>query len=187
MASLNLWALPHSLDVSGISCPINADFRDVLEVISYLNSDDADPLESRYVALSLFFKDLSAIPQENYVDAFRAMVEFISLGEDDSSSPRRKLIDWEQDQGIIAAEVNKVAGQEVRSLEFLHWWTFVGYFNCIGEGQLSTIVSIRDKLQRGKKLEKWEQTFYKENKKTIDFKSKFTSRDEEIINKFMGW
>lgn len=46
----------------------------------------------------------------------------------------------------------------------------MAYFNAIGEGQLSTIVSIRDKLSRHKKLEKWEQDFYKKNRKAVDLK-----------------
>lgn len=187
MAALNLWTLPCSIEFAGAEHPINADFRDVLEVISYLNSSEVDPLESRYIALALFYDDFDEIPKECYVDAFRCMAEFIALGEEDGGRPRPKLIDWDQDQGIIAAEVNRVAGTEVRNLSFLHWWTFVGYFKSIREGQLSAIVSIRDKLSRGKKLDKWEQSFYKENRSAVDFKSKFTEKDNEIINKFMGW
>ena len=33
----------------------------------------------------------------------------------------------------------------------------------VGQSVLSTVVSIRDKVYRGKKLDKWEQDFKKEN------------------------
>ena len=51
---------------------------------------------------------------------------------------------------MIIADINKVAGTEVRSLSFLHWWTFLSFFHAIGEGQLSTLISIREKLRTGK-------------------------------------
>ena len=67
--------------------------------------------------------------------------------------------------------MNKVAGFDVRSAPYVHWWTFLAYFNGVGEGQLSTVVGIRSKLQKGKKLEKWEQEFYTEHKDQIDFRA----------------
>lgn len=39
----------------------------------------------------------------------------------------------------------------------------MGYYMSIGEGSLSTIVSIRDKIMTGKKLEKYESKFKRDN------------------------
>ena len=75
------------------------------------------------------------------------------------------------------ADVNKVAGTEIRAIPFLHWWTFMAYFNAIGEGQLSTLVSIRDKLRRGKKLEKWEQEYYRKNKERVDLRKRYSAEE----------
>lgn len=55
----------------------------------------------------------------------------------------------------------------------------MAYFNAIGQGQLSTIVAIRDKLRRGKALEKWEKDFYRENKARVDLKPRYSSPDLE--------
>lgn len=55
--------------------------------------------------------------------------------------------------------------------------------------QLSTLVSIRDKLRRGKKLEKWEQEFYRENKDRVDLKTKYTPdelAEQERLKKLLG-
>lgn len=70
---------------------------------------------------------------------------------------------------MIVADVNKVAGREVRALPFCHWWTFIAWSDAIEEGQLSTAVFIHDKLRQGK-LEKWEQKFYRDHKQQVDLK-----------------
>lgn len=43
----------------------------------------------------------------------------------------------------------------------------------------ATVVGLRDKKKRGKKLEKWEQEFYKNNKSLVDLKVKQIERSEE--------
>ena len=50
---------------------------------------------------------------------------------------------------------------------------------CKTHGLFSNIIHIRQKKQKGKKLEKWEQDFYNENKSLIDFKQKDQRSDEE--------
>lgn len=179
------WGLPASAVIGGREYPINADYRDILEVIACLQTADDDPLTGWYVALSLFYEGLEDMPRGDYAQAIAEMVRFIDLGEEpEDQTPRAKTIDWEQDRTVIAAEVNKVAGVEVRALPFLHWWTFMGYFGAIGEGQLSMIVSIREKLRKGKKLESWERDYYQQNRSRIDFKRKYTQRDKE---QFSAW
>lgn len=53
----------------------------------------------------------------------------------------------------------------------------MAFFNGIGEGQLATLVSIRDKLRRGKKLESWEREFYRDNKERVDLKRPYTAEE----------
>ena len=84
------------------------------------------------------------------------------------------------------ADINRVAGCEVRALPFLHWWTFLAYFRGIGEGQLSAVVGIREKRRKGKKLDEWERDFYRENRDMVDFKMRYTSEDDEILNEWLG-
>jgi transcription initiation factor TFIIIB Brf1 subunit/transcription initiation factor TFIIB len=60
----------------------------------------------------------------------------------------------------------------------MHWWTFLGYFNEIGEGLLSTVISIRQKKNKGKNLEKYEQEFYRANKSLIDIKARLTPEEQ---------
>jgi len=60
----------------------------------------------------------------------------------------------------------------------MHWWTFLGYFNEIGECLLSTVINIRQKKNKGKKLEKYEQEFYRANKSLIDIKTRYTPEEQ---------
>ena len=179
------WGLPSSAEIGGREYTINTDFRDVLEIIEVMQDPEKHERIRTLVALSLFYDGFEDMPPDDYHDALQWMVEFINCGEPDDGTPHPKTIDWEQDRLVIAAEVNKVAGTEIRALPHLHWWTFIAYFNSIGEGQLSYIVSIREKLRKGKPLEKHEREFYRQNRTRVDFKQKFTQADEDLLSKWM--
>lgn len=180
---MNGWGLPSSVQIGGREYKIATDYRDILEIIDWLTDENSTTFERFYIALGLFYDDFNAIPKSEYRAAYEQMSYFISCGEDYINQPGVKLVDWEQDERMIAAEINKTAGYEVRAVPYLHWWTFVGYFNSIGEGQLSTVVSIRNKLKRGKKLEKWEREYYNENKRTVDMRRKYTIEEKAEIER----
>lgn len=181
---MNVWSLPVSVDIGGENYSISADFRDVLEIIEILN-DQSKPKFLRWqIAIALFYD--RDIPAQFQKEAMEYLSAFISYGNDEKK-PGPKLIDWNQDAQTIVSDVNKVAGMEIRAVKFLHWWTFLSYFYGVGEGQLSTIVSIRNKKFRGKKLEKWEDTYYQENKEKIDFKKPQTAEDLAAQAYFDKW
>ena len=168
------WILPTTAVIGGVEYQINADFRDILELMGYLENPDQPEFVRWAVALALFYE--GDIPDEHKQEAAEFLTSFLTCGKTDEK-PAPKLLDWEQDAQVIVADVNKVAGTEIRALPFLHWWTFLSYFHAIGEGQLSTVVSIRDKLHRGKKLEKWEQEFYRNNKALVDLKRRYSAEE----------
>ncbi len=78
----------------------------------------------------------------------------------------KPLINWDQDEGIIFPALNKVAGKEIREIDYMHWWTVLGLFNEIGEGLYSNVINIRYKLAHNKKLSKGEQDFLPEQQRT---------------------
>ena len=172
---LSAWALPTEAVIGGRAYPIHADFRDILEIFTYLEDPDLPEYIRWEIALALFYE--GDIPPEDRQEAMEYLGSFINCGKAEVGTPGPKLLDWEQDALTIVADVNKVANQEIRALRFLHWWTFMAWFNAIGEGQLSTIVSIRDKLRRGKTLEKWEKDFYRENKHRVEMKKRYSSEE----------
>lgn len=181
------WALPESAEIGGRVYELHTDYRDILQIIGYLNDQDRPEYLRWRIAIALFFE--GQIPDENRQEAMEYLAAFIACGENEDAKPGPVLLDWEQDARAIVADVNKVAGKEIRSLPYLHWWTFLSYFQAIGEGQLSTVISIRDKLRRGKKLENWEREFYRENKYRVDLKKRYSAEElaeQERIKKLLG-
>lgn len=176
------WSLPTTATIGGTVYQLHTDYRDVLDIMRQL-TDEAEPEYIRWtVAVALFYEDGEAMPQNQRQEAMTYLAAFIA-GPDapQQNAPAPKLLDWEQDAGVIVASVNKVAGCEVRALPYLHWWTFLAYFACIGDGALATLVAIRDKLRRGKKLEKWEREYYREHKAQVDLRRPYTA--EEIAER----
>ena len=93
-------------------------------------------------------------------------------------------MDWEQDFQYIVAPINRVVGCEVRAVDYLHWWTFISAYYEIGDCLFAQIVRIRQLKSKGKKLDKADQEFYRENRRLVDIKIKYTEADELALNKW---
>lgn len=189
-------ALPETLTVGGVEYPIRTDYRNVLDVFEAFQNPDLSDVEKWEVAIYMMFECFSC-----YDDAFEAaeagfLVEgaengfpideaikqiswFISAGQPEKEVLEQPTYNWKQDEQMIFSAVNKVAGQETRELEYLYWWTFLGYFNEVGEGTFSFIVGIRHKLNNGKKLEKHEKEFLSHNKELVLMKKPLTKEEQE--------
>lgn len=178
------WEFPTSLNIGGVNYEIRTDYRAVLDLFTALADPeltDSDPQMTAYmqsrVILEIMFPDCDSIPTEHIQEALDKVSEFIDMGiSDDRKKP--KTMDWEQDAPILIPAINKVLNCEIRAQKYMHWWTFLGAYMEIGEGLFSNVIHIRQKKAKGKKLEKWEQDFYRENKSLIDFQQK-TKRSEE--------
>lgn len=167
---MDLWSLPQSLCIGGKDYGIYGDFRDVLEIFSYFQDESLPEFLQWEIALGLFYKE--EIPPAHKQEALEKLSLFLSGGREEKPGP--KLLDWEHDAAVIVADVNKVAGAEIRAMPFVHWWTFLAWFHALGEGQLSAVVSIRSKLARGKKLDDGEKEFYRLHKDRIDLPKRYT-------------
>lgn len=188
---MSVWNLPTSLQVGGVGYFIRTDFRVILDILEAYNDPDNDPEERNLICLWTLYRDIESMPPEHYQEALDKAVEFIDAGfaPDKNAGNKPTLMDWEQDAALIIPAVNRVAGKEIRSLDYLHWWTFLGYYMEIGESLFTTIVGIRDKRARRKKLEKHEQEFYKENRHLIMLQKKKSQREreeQEALRKLLG-
>lgn len=179
------WEFPTSLNVGGIDYEIRTDYRAVLDLFTALADPDLKDeneqitayMQSR-VILEIMFPYCENIPAEHIQEALDKVSAFIDMGiSDDRKKP--KAMDWEQDAPILIPAINKVLNCEIRAVQYMHWWTFLGAYMEIGESLFSNIIHIRQKKAKGKKLEKWEQDFYNENKSLIDFKQKDQRSNEE--------
>ena len=170
--------LPQSITVNGVERAIRTDFRDVLNIIAAFSDPELENSEKVYVTLVVLYEDFDDIPEKDYESAFKAAMDFIDHGTkaDESKSPR--VMDWEQDESIMFPAINKVAGFETRSAEYVHWWTFMGYYMEISEGVFSNVLSLRLKKAKGKKLEKWEREYWDTNKSICVLKPKLTAEEQ---------
>lgn len=170
------WELPRRAVIGEREYDLNTDYRQVLQIVNQLEDPELPEYLRWWVAVELFY--CQAIPARDRQEAMEYLAQFLSGGSQEVSGGK-KLLDWEHDSALIVADINKTAGMEIRSLPYLHWWTFLAYFHAIGEGQLSTVVSIRDKLSRGKQLEAWEKEYYRAHRCQVELPKRYTQQELE--------
>lgn len=133
------WGLPMQAELGGVRYAIRSDYRDVLELLRWLNGQ-ADPAldqsERWYVAMRLFYPEFAALPQPLWPDATQFLTEFLAAGRREQPRPGPALMDWQQDAPLIAAGISKAAGQDVRTLPYLHWWSFLAWLMPSARGAL---------------------------------------------------
>lgn len=178
------WDLPISVEINGNNHPIRnkCDYRVALDVICALNDSELTDEEKIKCALFIFYENVSAI--DNFEFAIKEMFRIINGGEaeEQTNDNKPKLMDWEHDFPVLVAPINRVLGYEVRSVDYLHFYTFLSAYYEIGECTFSTIVSIRSKLAKGKKLDKWEEEYIREHGKMVELPRKLTAEEEEFLN-----
>lgn len=181
--------LPTTLEVGGVERKIRTDFRDCLEIMNACADPDLTHIEKLEVMVEILYED--SIETDYIEEAMEKAVWFLNCGDtiEDNGKNKKRVFDWEQDEQIMFAAVNRVAGKEVRAEKYVHFWTFVSYFYEIGEGLFSTVINIRSKKNKNKKLEKHEQEFYKENKTLVDLKKRYSTEQKaemDFINSLLG-
>lgn len=180
-----MWNLPIDVDINGEKHAIRnkCDYRVILDVISALNDIDLDMQYRVKCALFIFYEDVSKI--KDFDVAIKEMFRIINNGEQEEQTQDSKpiLMDWEHDFKHLAPPISRVIGYDVRTPDkYTHWYTFLGGYMEIGECAFATIVSIRSKRAKGKKLEKWERDFYNEHRKMVELPRKLTAEEQEFLD-----
>ena len=176
--------LPTTITINGTDWAIRSDFRVALLIFQAFGDPELNDPEKCEIMLDCLYEDSDMLPVDDLVEAQHKALLYLDGVSDEATAGNqkkdgRKMLDWVQDEQMIFSAVNKVAGCEVRSLEYMHWWTFLGYFYEIGEGLFSNVLHIRQKRMSGKKLEKHEIEFYRKNKDIIDLKSRLTEEEQK--------
>lgn len=177
-----MFGLPTTLSVNGREEPIRWEYTAVLDIIATMNDPELEDSEKVYASLWILYENFEIFREEDYKPAFDAMCEFMNNGSEEKDSGGVKTVDFEQDYNLLIPAINRVAGREIRSAENIHWWTFLGWFMEMGECTYSTVLSIRSKRKKGKKLEQWEQEFYSSNRKLVDIQRRLTEKEKENEN-----
>ena len=191
-----MYEIPTTITVNEQEYPIrcNGDYRMVLDCFSCLNDVELTEQERGIACLMIFYEDFNEIedfagvPSETITELTQKMYKFFECEENPVHTTQFKLLDWKKDSQLIASAVNKVAQTEVRSVEYMHWWTFMGYFSEVGESVLSLVVGIRNKIKRSKKLAKYEAEFKKNNPHYFIWDSQTTEEktEDDLIKSIFG-
>lgn len=181
-----LGMLPQTLNINGRAYKIRSDYRDILQIIAAFGDKELSDEEKAYVCLKRLFIAMESIPKSDYQDAYEAAVTFIECHISDLK-PSPKVVNWEKDEQLIFPAINKVAGMEVRAVPYMHWWTFLGYFQSIDREDIwGFILTIRQKRAKGKKLEKYEKDFLNANRDIceVEFREEKVTTEDSLAKMF---
>lgn len=174
--------LPTSVEISGREYQIRSDFRAILDICVALDDPELDDTDRGTVTLEVFYPDLTSMPPGDYQEAVKKCFWFINCGnQEETKRNAPKLVDWEKDFQHICSPVNRVLGREIRSMEYLHWWTFISAYYEIGDCLFSQIVRIRSQLAQGKKLDKADREWYQRNRGLVDIQAVYTETEDAVM------
>lgn len=179
-----MYDLPKKLNICGTEYNIRSDYRAVLDICTALSDAELTSQEKSYVALDIFYPGFEKMPPEHYQEALKQCFWFINCGEEEEKKKSTKLVDWAQDFNYIAAPVNRVVGREIRSMKYMHWWTFVGAYMEIGDCTFAQIVRIRDRKARGKSLDKQDAEWYRNNRNLVDLKHTYSDEEKGLLEQW---
>lgn len=174
-----LWKLPKEICIHDEPYRIRTDYRAILDILKAAADPELTDQEKNIVMLEILYMNPEEIPPEYLEEALIKGKEFIDCGVREEGKEKVRLMDWEQDSPIIASAINKTVGKDVRSLKYMHWWTFMGAYMEIGDGLFHQVIMIRQKKAKKKKLEKWELEFYRKNRSLVDLDQKKQERSTE--------
>ena len=177
-----IYSLPTSVEVNGTEYAIQSDYRAVLDILTALSDSDLDEQDKAEAALTIFYPDFPSMPASDYQEALNQCFRFIDHGQEAKAQGKQPVVmSWEQDFDMIISPVNRIAGCEVRSLPYLHWWSFLSYYMEIGDCLFAQVVAIRDKKARGKPLDKQEREFYRRSREMVDLKTTYTEEEQSLL------
>jgi hypothetical protein len=176
-----IYDLPTSIEIGNKEYAINSDYRAILDICRALTDPNLNGKEKAIVLLDIFYPDSEDIPLECLEEAITKCFRFINLNSDEPTKQAPKLMDWEQDFKWIIAPVNRVLGQEIRSIDYLHWWTFIAAYYEIGDCLFAQIVRIRSQKAKGQPLDKFDAKWYREHRELVDLKTTYSEAEEEVL------
>jgi hypothetical protein len=182
--------LPITLPVCGREYRIRTDFRDILVIYQALEDKSLSKEEQALVALRCLYYDWDKLPRKGkgLEEAIKQAFWFIGGGDVPKTKPDKiRIIDWEKDGHMIYPAVSKTLGViDIRTMDYLHWFTFLGSFGEQGDGLLNFVLHLRRKMaKRKEKLDKAEREFLRNNKDLVVIRDREEQEAIEETEKFL--
>ena len=189
------WGLPTSVEIGGESYEIRTDFRVILDIFVMLSDPDLSGTDRAEGILAMFYVAPESIPPQHLQQAVDRFTWFQNGGQEQQNGKKQpRLVDWERDYPLIVPPINRIFGRDIREVPYdietntggVHWWTFLGAYNDLGDCTFAQVVRIRDKKARGKTLDKDEREWSRRNADIVMLKEKLSKTDDETIRAWMG-
>ena len=103
---MDLWRLPVTTVLGDREYHLHTDYRDILEIFSYLEDPDLPEAVRWRIAMALFYEE--PVEPDHWQEALDYLASFLRCGREERPGPR--LMDWQHDAAAILAGVNRVAG-----------------------------------------------------------------------------
>jgi len=179
---------PDSLNIGGVEHKIFTDFRVGIAILNNFNHPDVTVGDKASYMLNALFGKKQLFGADGYVEACEKALWFLrcgkkSKGREDEAGDMRfdpVIFDWEHDEYLIFDGIAKNRS-DVRTREYCHFWEFMTYFREMGDCTFTTVCSIRAKIAKRQKLEKWESEFHRKNRDIVDLE--IAVRHEENLFK----
>ena len=177
-----MFSLSSKVEIDGRSYEIRTDFRVILEIFVMLDDPDLSDADKTEALLRIFYVNR---PPEAEL-ALQAFTDFVDPRHgSQGKKPSGRLIDWQQDFDLMVAPINHILGFECRSVDYLHWRTFLSaYLEIPPESVFARVLRIREKRRTGKKLEKNARSWYNKNRDLVHLKPKFSQSEETILKEW---
>lgn len=180
--------LPKTVEIGDCEQPIRWNWQSAVDTMESMDDPEISGQERTWSAFKCFYPGLDEMSPVNWGEALERLIWFINGGETSTpDEPKRpKLVDWEQDLPLIVAAVNRILGTDVRGRDDIHWWTFLTAYQEIPDDcTFAQVVGIRYKLSRHKPLDKGEREWYRNNRRLVDMKRRFTAEEEDLTREWI--
>lgn len=179
---------PTTIEVEGVSIPINANFKVGIEFEGIMLDRHLEPIDKLIKALELYFIGL---PENIDVEkVIGALLDFYTMGKKSESRQearsRKQAYDFIEDWPYIHAGFLEQYGMDLNTIEYLHWWEFRGLLESLNDKtQFKKIVGYRV-MEIDSKMSKEQKKFYNEMKRIYRLPDKRSQEeiDEEFANAF---
>lgn len=162
--------LPTELTVAGVQRAIRSDYRPAVDICIAMQDEELMNYDKVAIVLNILYID--PLEPEVYTEALSQALNFLSCSNGTTAknkqSKQNDLIFWQYDFDLFVPALSRVAGRDIRGMEYLHWWSFMGLFQEIGDCFFSRVMAIRDAKATHRKLTDDEKMFLKRHRDIID-------------------
>ena len=176
-----MFSLLDTVSINECEYRVRTDFRVILEIFVMLDDPDLTDADRTEALLRMFYIERPS----NTEAAIKAFTEFVDpRGSSKSKKPSSQhIISWQQDFDLMVAPINHILDTECRALPYLHWHSFLAaYLEIPPESVFARVLRIREKLRTGRKLEKSERVWYRQNMDLINLHARYSTEEEEILS-----